>query len=272
MPSILDIKSQNKNKKINLESDSINQEQKLQVQDQQRTIGASSGAAASVIDNYLDLYSPEGALKSSISSLDGFCTFWQEQVTNRDNLSKPEDYFHKVNTIFTSYSTLRSSMDSTIAYLIGDMLVDCRERFFPNEDRKTKGLWASFLKKNLCKTFERSTAYDFIAIAEKLKEFRGQKLKINTLKALVRAKNAGLDLKTIDIDNSTTSELLSLSKRKSDKTYLDEIVKCRKSIQSLISKEHLIELSDEALTELILLKQEISSLSKIVESYNLSKN
>lgn len=269
MPSLLNIKNKNKTDHSTPEISIVNQKSDLH-EPQQRTIGATSDAVH-VIDNYLHLYSPEGALKNSVNSLDGFCTYWQEQVANRENLSQPEEYFNQVNTIFTSYSTLRRSMDSTIAYLIGDMLVDCRERFFPSEDRKTKGLWATFLKKHLCKTFERSTAYDFIAIAEKLKEFKGQKLKINTLKALVRAKNAGLDLKTIDIDNSTTSELLSLSKRKSDKTYLDEIIKCRKSIQSLISKEHFIELSNEALTELILLKQEVSNLSKIVESYNLSK-
>lgn len=192
--------------------------------------------ADSLVEKYVKGYSSEGALKNSIEGLEGFCSYWEEQSLTKSNLANAEQYIEKINTIFSSYRTLRRNLDGTIAYLIGDWLLDCRKRFFPGDDRQTRGHWSDFLKKNLCNGFEKSTAYEFMAITEKLKEYRQNRLPLHTLKALLRAKNNGVDITTLDVEVVSSKEILSMRIRKSEATINSIFQKLNRSLGIFIEE------------------------------------
>ncbi len=183
------------------------------VHSQRRESGADN-----VVGNYIVAHSPEGTLKRSIESLDGFCSFWEEQSITRHELKNPEAYLNQVNTIYSSYRNIRKNLDGTIAYLIGDWLLECRSRFFPDTDRKTRGQWFSFLRSNLCDGFEKTTAYEFMSIAEKLKEYRREKLPLHMLKALLRAKNGGVEIQNLDVNHVSSKDVLSLLSSSKEKS------------------------------------------------------
>ena len=203
--------------------------------------------ADSVVANYVRGYSAEGALKNSVEGLDGFCSYWEEQSQLKYNLATPNEYIEKVNTIFSSYRTMRRNLDGTIAYLIGDWLLDCRQRFFPEDDRKTRGKWSDFLMTNLCKDFEKSTAYEFMAIAGKLKNYRQSKLPINSLKALLRAKNSGVDVDSLDINTVatfSTKEILAMREKK-EKTSTSMICyKFKQNVDRFLQDSKTFKISD----------------------------
>ncbi len=226
--------------------------------------------ASEVIQSYLVGYSSEGALKKSVDSLDGFCSYWEEQAKIRDNLSNAVDYLNQVNIIFNSYKTIRKNLDGTIAYLIGDWLFSCRTRFFPNDDRKTRGLWSTFLKDNLCNGFEKSTAYEFMAIAEKLKQYRLSKLPIHTLKALLRAHNSGVDIKSIDVALISAKDILALRENTKDsfKIFKSNMAKLRNEIDSMTEKFMRLEKTDTDKNEVIKLKNSIEKLQRILSSFH----
>ena len=226
--------------------------------------------ASEVIQSYLVGYSSEGALKKSVDSLDGFCSYWEEQAKIRDNLSNAVDYLNQVNIIFNSYKTIRKNLDGTIAYLIGDWLFSCRNRFFPDDDRKTRGLWSTFLRNNLCNGFEKSTAYEFMAIAEKLKQYRASKLPIHTLKALLRAHNSGVDIKSIDVALISAKDILALRENTKDsfKIFKSNMVKLRNEIDSMTEKFMRLEKTDTDKNEVIKLKNSIDKLQRILSSFH----
>ena len=68
------------------------------------------------------------------------------------------------NKIFSSYQGIRFKIDSAVAYLIGDILNECRERFF-NEDKKDGKKEIEFKlskvqhEKNLAKAKNKSFEY-----------------------------------------------------------------------------------------------------------------
>ena len=157
------------------------------------------------------LSSPEEIFKRTIDGLNGFCSSLEENLPKRDDMNHADDYMNHVNGIFSSYSSIRKKLDGSIVFLIGDLLLECRSKFFPETDRKTRGQWSSFLKSNLCVGFEKSTAYVFMSVAEKLNSYRNQSLSISSLKNLLKLKNSGFDLGGLDphqISNEYISNLL----------------------------------------------------------------
>jgi len=225
--------------------------------------------ADSVVGNYVKGYSAEGALKNSVEGLEGFCSYWEEQSLSKLNLSSANEYIDKINTIFSSYRTLRRNLDGTIAYLIGDWLIDCRKRFFPDEDRKTRGNWSLFLKKNLCKDFEKSTAYEFMAIAEKLKMYRQNKLPIYTLKALLRAKNSGVDVESLNVDVISTKEILAMRDKNKNITANNICYRFKQNIDNFIEDINNFELTDFDSSEVSKIRSSLQTLLKILEPLNV---
>jgi hypothetical protein len=227
--------------------------------------------ANNVVENYIVGYSAEGALKNSIESLDGFCSYWDEQSYLRQNLSSPVEYITQVNTIFSSYRTIRKNLDGNISYLIGDWLLDCRHRFFLGDDRKIKGEWSKFLKENLCKDFEKTSAYEFMAIAEKLKQYRIKKLPLHTLKALLRARNSGIDIETLDLEKLSTKEILALRDKTKieSKTINVNIVKLKLQVSSITRQLKESGISDLNYLEVTNLKECIHGLLGVIELNNL---
>lgn len=218
--------------------------------------------ASVVIDNYIVSHSPEGTLKRSIESLDGFCAFWEEKSSARGELKTPDEYINQVNTIYSSYRTIRKNLDGTIAYLIGDWLIECRSRFFPDNDRKSRGQWFSFLTTHLCSGFEKTTAYEFMSIAEKLKSYRENKLPLHLLKALLRAKNSGVKVELLDVNNISSKEILTLIH--SSKPNVENSLKIE--VQKLISN---IEDFLVASNELDFSRLESSDIEKLDRCLNL---
>lgn len=226
--------------------------------------------ASDVIQSYLVGYSSEGALKRSVDSLEGFCSYWEEQAKIRDNLTNAVDYLNQVNTIFNSYKTIRKNLDGTIAYLIGDWLCSCRNRFFPSDDRKTRGLWSAFLKDNLCNGFEKSTAYEFMAIAEKLENYRFSKLPIHTLKALLRAHNSGVDIKLLDVGQISAKAILALRENTKDsfKIFKSNMIKLRNESDALAEKFQSLQNIDIDKNEVVKLKNSVEKLLRILSSFH----
>lgn len=225
--------------------------------------------ASSVIGNYVQGYSAEGALKNSVEGLEGFCSYWEEQSRLKLELTSPDQYIEKINTIFSSYRTLRRNIDGTIAYLIGDWLLDCRLRFFPETDRKTRGKWSEYLMANLCKGFEKTTAYEFMAIAEKLKNYRQTKLSLASLKALLRVKNSGVDIDSLDVNtviNFSTKEILALNDRKARLSANQVYTKLRHSLEKFIEESKEIDLNDLDSYESEKLKVSLTQVMSLIDA------
>ena len=225
--------------------------------------------ASDVLQNYLVHYSAEGALKKSVESLDGFCAYWEEQAQTRENLKNADDYIEQVNVIFNSYKTIRKNLDGSVAYLIGDWLLHCRLRFFPEDDRKTRGLWAAFLKEKLCTGFEKTTAYEFMGIADKLKKYRQNKLPLHTLKALLRAKNSGVNIEELDLQNISSKEIMALREKSQDfsKILKSNIVKARNHFDSMTKDLKKFETCDIDKNDISKLKTSIEEFFSILDSF-----
>ena len=121
-----------------------------------------------------------------------------------------------------------------------------------------------FLKDNLCNGFEKSTAYEFMAIAEKLKQYRLSKLPIHTLKALLRAHNSGVDIKSIDVALISAKDILALRENTKDsfKIFKSNMVKLRNEIDSMTEKFMRLEKTDTDKNEVIKLKNSIENYRK----------
>ena len=224
--------------------------------------------ADSVVGNYVKGYSAEGALKNSVEGLEGFCSYWEEQSLLKSNLSTANEYIDKINTIFSSYRTLRRNLDGNVAYLIGNWLLDCRQRFFPGEDRKTRGVWSVFLKDNLCQGFEKTTAYEFMAIAEKLKTYRQNKLPLHTLKALLRAKNSGVDVDLLDVESVSSKEILAMREKSKNISANFICHKFNQTVENFLEDLSSFQLSDLDMSDVTKIKLNLQKILKTLEPKN----
>ena len=252
MASLLDLEKNAKHKGISPSKQNI------------KDVGANE-----VIGTYLIGYSAEGALKKSVDSLDGFCSYWEEQAQTRENLKSADDYIQQVNIIFNSYRTIRKNLDGSVAYLIGDWLLNCRIRFFPEDDRKTKGLWSAFLKEKLCNGFEKTTAYEFMGIADKLKKYRQNKLPLHTLKALLRAKNSGVNIEALDLQHISSKEIMAFREKSQDfsKILKANMIKSRNNFDFMTKELKKFETCDVDKNELSKLKNSVEEFFSILVSF-----
>lgn len=239
-----------------------------QIQSQKET------GADQVVESYVLTYTPEGALKKSIDSLDSFCSYWEEQAKDRDKLKSAVEYIDQVNTIYSSYRTMRKNLDGTIAYLIGEWLLECRSKFFPQNDRKSRGQWFSFLKSHLCQGFEKTTAYEFMSIAEKLKNYRQSKLPLHTLKALLRACNSGVDITTIDINNISSKAILALREQVevSEGLMSKKVYRLRMNLDSFLKEAEKFDLSQIDLEEMRKLRYSLFQLDELCKFHSAPRN
>ena len=160
-------------------------------------------SAVKVLDAHMNS-APSRALSLVASSVEGFANYWEEQLEGRDVLDSPSAYIGQINELVGSYLKVRRRFDTSVAFLVGEWLLSCRERFFPKEDRKSRGEWSRFLEENLCDGFEKSTAYLYMSFASNLSELKNYSLPIKKMEALLKLKKAG---KSIDGMLANANEL-----------------------------------------------------------------
>lgn len=156
-------------------------------------------------------HTPAKALHNASTSLDGFVGFWSGERAKALGLHTPEEYLSCVNECFEAYGRLRRKLDGSVAFLLGDFLLECRSRFFPEaeHDRKEAGQWSLFLQQHLCKGFSKSFAYACMQIARELDSLRGRSLLFTQLRAALQVQAKGGEVGEI-LESMTESEIRAL--------------------------------------------------------------
>ncbi len=163
-------------------------------------------------DSPTSMFTNEGIESSAIQSVARLMNMWKSQTQERNkNFVQPDDYIENVNKIFSSYQGIRFKIDSAVAFLIGDILNECKIRFF-DEDKKTGKKWVDFLKKKI--SFSVRQAYDFMSISSKLSFIRGKNLTMEQFRALLSLHTSGFEIHKIpdNIESLTPNSILSLKK------------------------------------------------------------
>jgi len=163
-------------------------------------------------DSPTSLFTNEGVESSAIQSVARLMNMWKSQSQERNqNFLQPEDYIENVNKIFSSYQGIRFKIDSAVAFLIGDILNECKIRFF-DEDKKLGRKWLDFLKEKI--SFSQRQAYDFMSISSKLSFIRGKNLTMEQFRALLSLHTSGFEIHRIpeNIESLTPSLILGLKK------------------------------------------------------------
>lgn len=150
---------------------------------------------------------------STTQSVIRLTNLWKEQNIEREkSFSTPEDYITNANKIFKSYQVIRYKLDSSIAFLVGDILNKCKERFF-NEEKKEGKRWVDFLKDSI--SFSVRQAYDFMSISNKLQILKNRMLSMEQLRALLTLHSSGFDLHEVpqDLEKMFPHDILNLQKQ-----------------------------------------------------------
>lgn len=163
-------------------------------------------------DSPTSLFTDSGVEASTTQSITRLMNLWQDQNKEREkNCSTPEDYISNANKIFKTYQGIRFKLDSSIAFLIGDMLNECKARFF-SEEKKEGKRWVDFLKEEI--SFSVRQAYDFMSISNRLQDLKDKVLSMEQLRALLILHSSGFDLHKIpqNVENMLPGDILDLKK------------------------------------------------------------
>ena len=203
--------AKNKNKKPN--------ESPIKTPAKVEVISEKAGAIADIAkftfrrddnDSPTALFSKESIEQTALQSVSRLMNLWNSEISERvSRFVTPEDYVKNVNEIFSSYQGIRFRIDSTVAFLIGDILNECKTRFF-NDEKKIGKKWLDFLKENI--SFSQRQAYDFMSISSKLSYARGKKLTMEQFRALLTLHSAGFDIHRLphDLELMSPSHIVNL--------------------------------------------------------------
>lgn len=161
--------------------------------------------------NYSNVVSNNNIEETAIITLKNMIANWDKSSEDIESIFKtPEDYSNSVKQYFETYEKFRINLDASFAFATGSTLNKCREIFFENEDKN--------FKKHLETTlpFSVRQAYDYMAIAKELHQFKDKKLKMEKLRALLSVSRSGFDLNQIypTIESLDLKDILSLKGKK----------------------------------------------------------
>ena len=178
-------------------------------------------------DSPTSLFTNEGIESSAMQSVTRLMNMWKSQSQERNqNFIQPGDYIENANKIFSSYQGIRFKIDSAVAFLIGDILNECKARFF-DENNKIGEKWLDFLKEKI--SFSVRQAYDFMSISSKLSFIRGKNLTMEQFRALLSLHTSGFEIHKIpeNIESLTPNLILGLKKDIQEKTKETQISRIR---------------------------------------------
>lgn len=222
-----------------------------------------------IMDNYV-IKTPESALLEAKQNLNGFIHYWSgEEWVGKRKFDTPEQYMENVNKLFSSYSTLRRELDSSVAFIIGEWLLECKSKFFPDSEcnRKEATRWSEFLVSNLCNGFKRTMAYNCMRVSRELKDIRGKSLSWRQMLAILKIKNKGIDLSKVDVEGLSELEIISLAKPNEEPESLDFI--SRANVSLVATRKRLEKLNDEEKNkfkmQISILKREVKLMLSIID-------
>ena len=153
-------------------------------------------------------------------TLDRLMSNWsEEKEIQARTFQSPEDYTNRVSRYWKSYNGLRTTLDASIVFVIGETLEACRKRFFSeeDEDQKSHKRFKDYLESHI--PFSVRQAYDFMAISQRLALFRERKLGMEQFRALLTIAKAGVDLVNLPtaLEAMSARDLLALRPRSESK-------------------------------------------------------
>ena len=100
---------------------------------------------------------------AAVSGIERLIKNWDLSLDENENrMNNPEEYSTSVKKYWDTYQKFRTHFDASIAFIVGDLLNRCREKFFENQDKGFK----KYLETQIPFSFR--LAYDLMAISKKL--------------------------------------------------------------------------------------------------------
>ena len=161
--------------------------------------------------NYSNVVSNNNIEETAIITLKNMIANWDRSSDGLDSVLKtPDDYSNSVKQYYETYEKFRINLDASFAFATGSTLNKCREIFFENEDKN--------FKKHLETTlpFSVRQAYDYMAIAKELHQFKDKKLKMEKLRALLSVSRSGFDMNQLysKVETLDVKDILSFKGKK----------------------------------------------------------
>lgn len=214
-------------------------------------------------------------------TLDRLMSTWSEEKEIQERtFQSPEDYTNRVSKYWKSYNGLRTTLDASVVFVIGETLEACRQRFFNDEieDQKSHGRFKDYLESHI--PFSVRQAYDFMAISQRLALFREKKLGMEQFRALLSVAKAGVDLANLPsaIEAMSVKDLLAL-KPKAPSSAKPSIVVANinmtlRKLESLVSEVYLTDIKDNLTAkqkeQLLTAQQKLGEISETMERHILS--
>ena len=208
---------------------------------------------------------------AAVSGIERLIKNWDLSLDENENrMNNPEEYSTSVKKYWDTYQKFRTHFDASIAFIVGDLLNRCREKFFENQDKGFK----KYLETQI--PFSVRLAYDLMAISKKLSLFKEKKLTMEKLRALLTVSKSGIDLTQLfsNVEDLEIKDILSFKPMtKEKKTNVSfNLGQLSSAINSLDRKvsEIFIEQGEDKFSEkqLILISSAQEKLASILSMIN----